>query len=359
MPALPISPVSFKHVIIDPQPNAGEDCCTDVCAVGDLNGDGFVDVVIGAEHATTSGLVWYEYPSWKKYPIASGEFTTEGQTADMDGDSDLDVAISDITRGIFWYENPGDSVASLLRASGWAEHFIGKDYGHDLEVGDLEGDGDYDIVICDKTQVVLWQQQSPVHWQRRVLKMKDGEGTALGDLDGDGDLDVIYGASWLEAPADLAGAAWSDHVINGAWSSTTRVRAADMNGDQRLDIILSVSEASGQVAWFEAPVEVKSASWKKHLIETEELNGAHSLLVADISRDGRLDVITAELHTSQQKRIIVYFNNEGTWLRQIIATTGSHNMRVADIGNDGDVDLIGKNYAGKNRVVEMWENQLQ
>jgi hypothetical protein len=190
------------------------------------------------------------------------------------------------------------------------------------------------------------------------LLVKEGEGTALGDIDQDGDLDIVYGASWLETPARLSDSSWTRRVLDEAWPSITKVRVADMNNDQRLDVILSVSEARGQVVWWEAPLEVQIEAWQKHVIESEELELAHSLQIADVNRDNRLDVITAEMHTSQQKRIIIYFNSEGKWLRQIVAASGSHNLRVADLGGDHDIDLIGKNYAGPGNVVELWQNQL-
>jgi hypothetical protein len=80
------------------------------------------------------------------------------------------------------------------------------------------------------------------------------------------------------------------------------------------------------------------------------------LQVADLDNDGDLDVVAAEMHTSRKKRILVYFNEGGAFRPVRLSGKGSHNMRVGDIGNDGDMDIVGKNYAGKGRVIEMWEN---
>ena len=66
-------------------------------------------------------MFWYEYPAWTEHPIrASGSWTTDMQTGDVDNDGDLDVVIPNGS-GLQWYENPrpgGDPRTSTLdRAS--------------------------------------------------------------------------------------------------------------------------------------------------------------------------------------------------------------------------------------------------
>ena len=78
-----------------------------MCAVGDLDGDGMADIVVGGEHATGPGLVWYAAPLWERRDIASGQFTTDMELADMDGDGRLDIVVGDTDRGLIWLANPG------------------------------------------------------------------------------------------------------------------------------------------------------------------------------------------------------------------------------------------------------------
>lgn len=350
----PGSPI-FRHWIIDPQPNTGKDCCTDVLMVGDVNGDGAKDVVIGAQNAEGPSLVWYQYPTWEKHAIASGEFTTDGQLADVDGDGDLDIVIGALPTDkgeLVWFEN---RLANGRRT--WVRHDVGKGYAHDVAVGDVDGDGKLDIVTCDKKKVVLWRQVTPDHFEERVILERPGEGIALADLDGDGDLDIVFGGHWLENPGHRnSSGPWKLHPIAPNWHRDTRVFVADMNKDGRPDVVLSVSEGAGPLSWFESPPTGPAGAWIEHPIESGTLEGTHSLQVADLDGDGSLDVVAAEMHTSSKKRVLVYFNKGNTFTRAVLSRKGSHNMQIADIDGDGDVDIVGKNYAGAGRVVEMWEN---
>jgi hypothetical protein len=351
--SLPFQPafsttLEFDHTVIDPSPPSGSSCCLDVCAVGDIDGDGIDDVMVGSENSV--GVVWYHAPDWTRYTIGAGSFTTDGEVADVDADGDLDVVISCISRSqIEWWENLGNPFSS----SGWSRHTIGSNFSHDVAIGDINDDGDLDVVVFRKGTEILWFEAppDPVNgWTRRTVSSSSGEGLDVGDIDGDGDLDIAGSQNWYEN-TNGSGTSWSKHAISGSWGSDCRDIIADMDGDDDNDIVLSHSEGSGQIAWFENP------GWAKHAIDASTITQAHSLEVADFDHDGDLDVMSGQMHTSSEDRVMVYENLGGgtSYVRTILATTGTHNARLGDINGDGKQDIVGKNYDGPKQV-EAWVN---
>ncbi|MBI3281379.1 MAG: VCBS repeat-containing protein [Acidobacteria bacterium] len=331
---------TFRHVIVDPNPPRRPHCKT----VGDLNGDGLPDILAASDAG--GGLWWYRAPNWSKARIDTGAFTTDIQVGDIDADGDLDIIIPKTGTGVVWYENPS-----------WRLHKVDSDPAHDVEVGDVDRDGRLDIVVrLRDTRVLL--QKSPDVWVRVDIPTGGRGGTVLGDIDGDGDLDIAQNGYWLEAPADKVKGVWQRHEIAPGWPADCGVAIADVNKDGRPDILLVPAEQRGRLAWFEA-ADPKKGPWTEHLIDAD-MSHVHTFKTADVDRDGNLDVVTAEMEQSPKGRIRVHYNlGKGLkWLSHVAGWSGSHNLRIADIGGDGDLDIIGANHGnhGDATPLDLWEN---
>ena len=325
-------------------------------AVADINGDGKPDILVAGADGP---LVWYQAPSsgstWSaEITIASGGYHTDSGMAvgDIDGDGDIDVTV-----GTVWFENPRPS--GNPASSPWIRHTLGSTGNHDVAIGDLDNDGKPDIVTRGETSsvVTVFKQNSPTSWSSRTLDPGIGlNGLALGDLDNDGDLDIIVGGKWLENPggAILTGT-WAQHVF-ASWDPYAFIETGDINGDGRIDIVLSVSEDSGRLSWFQNPTNPTS-TWTEHVIDSGPLTKVHSLALVDIDKDGKRDVVASEYEGTG--RLLVYYNDgQGlNWATQTVGTPSLHNIRVADIGGDGDYDIVGVRAFGANPV-ELWENRV-
>lgn len=330
---------------------------------GDFNGDGFSDIAIGGAKGP---LVWYSYPTWNKMLVAQGGYqTVEGEAADIDNDGDQDIVMG----GIIWYENPG--AANHSAAKPWTAHRVAQLRTHDVEVGDLDGDGKLDIVTRDQSsfgkpsgnKFQIWRQESADSWAGREIACPHGEGIKLSDLDRDGDLDIVIGTRWYENNGNILQGPWAEHIYSSTWTQAdVEVQCCDLNGDGRLDIVLTPAELKGSIyrmSWFEAPADAKRPNWREHVIEKDQETIVHALGVADMNNDSRPDLVIAEMHQgADPDEVRVYLNQAGAskWTRQVVSTKGSHDIVLVDIGADGDIDIIGANHAGAIQAIHLWEN---
>jgi len=329
--------------------------------VGDINGDKSPDVVIGGQ---AGPLVWYAYPKWTKTVVARGGYSAvDGELGDVDADGDMDIVMG----GVIWYENPRPE--GNPGTAPWGAHRIGIHNSHDVEVGDLDGDTDLDVVTRDQSgfghnagnKIHLWKQEAPTSWVNRIIDCPHGEGLKLADMDRDGDPDIAIAGRWYENTRDAPEGPWAEHVFSTTWThGDVKVEVGDINRDGRPDIVLAPAEGVYRFSWFEGPSNPKAGEWTEHVIEGTA-DGIHSLQAADMDANGTLDIIIAKMHQYKAPHEVSIYAGDGKglkWTKQVVGDKGSHNICVADIGNDGDLDIIGANWSGPYQPIELWESKM-
>ncbi|MBL8055046.1 MAG: VCBS repeat-containing protein [Anaerolineales bacterium] len=308
------------------------------------------------------------------------------QLADIDRDGDLDIvtrvglAGSDTAGLVIWLENPRP--AGALTAP-WNFHpisggYTGTNYyAKDIGVADLDRDGKLDVVTRWHTQVFVWFQDSPDAWTARVTDIPAHEGMDLGDLDGDGDADIVLNGFYLKNPGTWASpgqartGAYTRYTIDTRWFSgqtagqawqqhNAKVAVGDLDADGRLDVVLANSELPDyEIAWYSA-ADAAATSWTKRGNIAALCSYCHNLRIADFNKDGRLDVLAGGMEntgvSNPDKGLTVYYGDGGrTWTARSVTGQRSYSAAIGDLGDDGDVDLVTvRNWdAGP---LEIWEN---
>jgi hypothetical protein len=218
----------------------------------DINADGFLDVIFATNviHGIYLGnaeLGWTEAmigPSFGPRPWIDH--------ADMDGDGDLDV-VAGGTYTIDWFVNAGD-----YAAPGWDMRSVSVAH-EQFAVGDLDRDGDEDLVLYDAaTERLTLMEREPGGTPETTLHDLGpaplNQEIVIVDLDADGDPDIVSASgaagpltAWLSdgQPSPT----WTPAVLHPTATGSDAIAVADLDGDRDPD--LATITAGGNLSVFE------------------------------------------------------------------------------------------------------------
>jgi hypothetical protein len=348
-----LSDIIFTSEIIDLQGNG------DAKALADINGDGKLHPVLGGGVS----LGWYERDSvWIFHQIISPppyqEFSTDMQAGDIDGDGDPDIVVGDGggTNNLLWFENPrinppAGSTNDPRIDSNWSYHTIGShgNWVHDIELSDLDNDGLMDIVSSGHGLTRVWKQWDSLSWVEIQLS-NAGQGIFIGDINKDGRPDIATPAGWFDTPDSLSAGPWNYFPIS-VGSAKDEVLLMDVNSDSLLDLVTIDAHNAQEFAWFESPADPTSSAWTKHVIDPAM--ASHKLEAADFNNDGRPDILTGMELTD----LSIYFNefdSSGLFTKIQLDTRAAHNARAGDVDGDGDIDVFGADYLNHPPAKVYW-----
>src|SRR6056297_516369 len=329
-------------------------------AVGDVDGDGNLDVIVGNLNAVNRIYLNDGTASlWTASDIGTESNATRTLAlADVDSDGDLDLVVRNQLQTNRLYLNNG-STDPWSGATGGVAIGSDADDTRSLALGDMNGDNHLDLAVGNVGINKLYlSNRTDNPWSSVVTGSAIGSEPdstrylVLGDIDGDGDLDVLAGN--LGAANRLYRNTGSPQPFDGVSGSDISAAAAthalaldDVNGDGKIDLIAG-NDGSNR-AYFNQGTR---SPWSG-VIATNPTGAAtdlRALVIGDVDGNGYLDLV-AGIHDAEN---LLYLNDgSGTFGGGISISSDidlTHALVLGDVDNDGDLDLIAGNWSQTNRL---------
>lgn len=335
-------------------------------ALGDLNGDGWLDLV----EATTgpNGVLLNQSGTFPTRGVLPGDgFNSRGVAlGDVNRDGTLDIVFANLNARPRLYLNSGDGVQftgfDISPNSGRADS---------IKLADLNGDGWLDVVVASHEFDNNWIYYNTGNVNepfgpRGVEGVPIGDDRLMhsqvvlvGDLDNDGDPDLVIVNQGQPNYAYLNDGSGNFAPLQIGIDSDDSQGAAlgDLNGDGFLDLVVgNYTVGSTSKIYFHSGDPAAPFSEGTPGVEftsAEDITFVHDVILADVDHDGHLDILipsaglgVAEPGVSRFTNRLYLNDGAGNFPQGVDlgADLDVSNALVAgDIDNDGRLDVIAGN----------------
>ena len=309
-------------------------------AIGDLNGDGKLDVATANGFATVSVLLGKgDGTLGGKVDYGTGGISSSVAIADLNADGKPDLAVA----------NSYSGTVSILLGTGDGGFAAHVDYGtggsaSSVAVGDLNGDNELDLAVAggNVVSVLLGNGDGTFGANTDFATGTYPNCVVIGDLSGDGHPDLVTSnldpnvatVSVLLGNGDGSFGAKTDY---GTGINPFAVVIGDLNADGKPDLATANEVGTTSVLLgngdgsFAAKTDYGTGG------------GPQSLAIGDLNADGKLDLVTGNNAASTVS--VLPGNGDGSFKTKIDSRTGSlpTSVVIGDLNADGKLDLVTAN----------------
>jgi len=265
------------------------------------------------------------------YP-SGGTFVKGVATGDLNLDGWPEIVATNYCAQGFMSCDRGGSVVML----GGAPFPSGGNYAGTVAIGDVNNDGMMDLVVANATNPAVMLGAG---FQMLVLYDLPGlGGMVLADVNRDGNLDLVTTAAGVLL-GNGDGTFRPAPPANAPTGDARGVAVADVNGDDKLD---SITVGGGQ-AW----VSLGNGDGTFQPAVPYPAGGGFEsgVVVADVNNDGKLDLAVS--HSGDYDQIgqvgVLLGNGDGTFQPPLTYSSDANytlSIAVADINRDGKIDIL-------------------
>jgi hypothetical protein len=324
----------------DPVPLETVSETTANAGIGDLNGDGNLDIVLAkGRHWPLPDVVLLgdgkgRFTPGPKMPNAPDR-SYSAPLADLNGDGFLDMVIS----------NDRPDAKLVLLNDGKGRFTQAGTFGdpkwptRNVVLADFNGDGSPDIAVANRPgPAQLCFNDGKAHFTCRPLGGETSATVLAGDMNADGKQDVIVGCRDSCQSVVYINGGKGEFAIKvpfgPATASTRAMAVADFDGDGRMDIA-ACHEEEGLYVYFNAGGKFGAGV---KLAGKEAL--PYAMTAADLNKDGRPEIIVGYVEAPGA----VYYN-DGTGRKYERSEFGDkqgaiYGLAVGDLDLDGYPDIV-------------------
>ena len=336
----------------------------------DLDQDGRMDAV-GCE-SKESEVIWLrqnQTGGFDEIVIAEdAQAPVHAEVYDLDGDGDLDVLVS--CMNVVFPNNDKIGTLMVLENDGsqnFSQRILLENVERvtDARAADMDRDGDLDLIVgqfgYDQGEVRWMRNEGDWNYESEILLRLSGTiNVTIDDYTGDGtpDIAAIVSQQWEEIHlfSNDGQGNFSGRVVWGSTNddyATSGMASADLNRDGRPDLVFTNGDGFGPnpvpgprpwhgVQWLE---NRGNGFFKYHRIA--DLGGAYAATVADLDRDGDMDVVALSSFNDWSKpdaQSMVWYRNDGGMRFTPVVLAHSPiqllTLDIADFHGDGAYSLV-------------------